>query len=535
MKTTTTRQVSFLLIWALMFALLAGCSDNSESWENDGTHSPAGVSQSSDRGFDSLTGSEDSRPLKMTMFMGIDISSLDPYIMTGGTSTLLAHSLFDVPWVIDKNFKVQYRVASGYDVSEDGLIYTVYLRDNATFHDGTPITAEDVAYSAEMCKSSPVLSDWAGYFDTVKAVDDTTVQITLTQPYAPIINAMKDMFIVSKAAHDAAGQDFGYEPLGSGPYKLKQYIAGNSVTLEAYEEYYLGAASIKTVVYFLISDASTVSMALENKTIDYSDMYLGTDSEQLQAMDHLQFVTAESTSLYYMIFNCSKEPFNNPLVRQALNCAINRQEIADENFYGFFTPSGNLVNDQVFGYSEIADWEYDPQQAKALLAEAGYPNGEGFPMTPLYIISGEEKLAKIVQDNLKDVGLNFPIEVVDISLLLQYIDSGVCDTALMSLDMGTEPAAYSNLLTTGAELNFAHYSNPEVDRLFDKASTTSGLKTREAIYKQIWDIYQQDAPYCVFGHQNATVICSADLDVSALDTYAPFASSHILPYYLKWK
>lgn len=517
-----------ILALCLAIGLLGGCTDTPAESQASSAASTGAEGTPMD--------ASGERTLNMTMMLGTDVATLDPFLVVGSTSYLVCKSLYTTPWVMDKQFNIHYQAATGYEVSGDGLVYTITLRDDVKDHSGNPITSEDFVYSALNCIPGAMYNAWSQYFDTVEAIDPTTVKITLSKPFSPLIASMGDMPLVSKAAHEAAGKDFGYTPVGTGPYRLREYNVGESITIEAVEDYYLEPAAIKTVSYKLIPEKSTVSIALETKEIDFSSDYSATDQDRLIGLDYLQLVTQPVSVFNYVTFNTTVEPFTDARVRQAINYAINREAVVQVSAEGYGTPTGEMLTEQIFGYAKTEGFDYDPERAKELLAEAGYPNGEGLPMCPIYVYATEAKDAQVIQQNLKDIGIDWPIEECDISLLIDYMGNGTAAISVFASGLLVNDASeFSSMLHSQGGYNDARYANTGVDEWFDLAVETPDNAQRLSYYRKIWEQVQQDAPYAMLYYHTAQILCSADLDVSKAETYGMYGSTNILPYYLSWK
>jgi ABC-type transport system substrate-binding protein len=461
-----------------------------------------------------------------------ELTTLEPTQVVGGTDYLLLQSLFDSPWDIDIDFNIHYRLVTKYEISDDGLNYTLTLREGAIFQNGEPVTAEDVAYSAELSREAPLTSEWGSYIDTATVVDASTVRITLTSPYAPLINSLADLFIVPKAAHQAAGQNFGYEPIGGGPYKLISYSAGDRIVLEAFEDYY-NPANIKNVTYKFLGESSTVSVALETGEIDFSSAFSKTDLPHLSSLDTLQLIQGPASSWDGIVINTAVTPYDNPLVRQAFNYAIDRESLVIGAKNSLAVAGSSPWNQLVFGYKETPGFPYNPEKAAQLLAEAGYPNGEGFPEFSIITVPGSIDGPQIIQQNLKDLGIETTIEELDMSLLFDYLINGTAVLTYAPFGMGADAAFYASLLVTNGGANWTNYSNPEVDELFAKAAETSDPSSRKEYYGKILDIYQEEAPYAVLYYDISAALYSIDLDLSAIENFSGvYADS---PYNFKWK
>jgi peptide/nickel transport system substrate-binding protein len=199
------------------------------------------------------------------------VSTLDPFKTSLTVDLMLFKQIYESLYYIDDYAKPHGRIASSHTTSPDGLVYTFNLRKDAFFHNGDPVKASDVVFSFKTAIASPVLAPYVNVIKEVKKIDDSTVQITLKQPYTPFLNNSSQVFIVSEKAYTAAGNKFGatITGAGTGPFKVVKYDGNTRIELEAFPKYYLGEAAIKKVTFIPMSDQSTGLIAFENGELDF--------------------------------------------------------------------------------------------------------------------------------------------------------------------------------------------------------------------------------------------------------------------------
>ena len=263
------------------------------------------------------------------------------------------------------------RIAESYEISDDGLDYTFHLRDDVTFHDGTPVTADDVVFSIELYKASEYQGSQISMLSSVEATDEHTVVCHLDAPYSPFLQGICSPMIASKAYYESSEDDFVNNPIGTGPYKFVSRAKGSNIKLEANEDYYRGAPEIKEVTFEVIPDSSTKAIALQTGEVNFAEIDSAT-KPQLEANPAITIAEVPTSAFSYIAMNTEKEPFNDVKVRQAINYAIDRDNLVAVCYDGEAEVNSNICAKERFGYSgDQFQYTYDPEKAKALLAEAG--------------------------------------------------------------------------------------------------------------------------------------------------------------------
>src|SRR5690625_4295810 len=292
----------------------------------------------------------------------------------------------------DGSTELEPDLAEKWDISEDGLEYTFYLRDDVEFHDGTPFNADAVKFSIDRqidpdhpfhdTGQYPYADFTFGMVDSVEVVDEYEVKITLSEPFAPFLSnmAMHSASIVSPSAVEEFGDDFTANAVGTGPYKLVKWDPGVEVILEKNEDYFKGAPSIDKLIFKPITESETRLAELEVGNLDLIVNVPPDNLQYLREDDRVQVLEEPSMHVWWTAFNTQIEPFDDVRVRQAFNYAINKESIIENILQG----TGELANSPlppiVWGHKPNVDnYPYDPEKAKELLEEAGY--GDGLSIT----------------------------------------------------------------------------------------------------------------------------------------------------------
>ena len=443
-----------------------------------------------------------------------DVDTLHPTDFSTTVELNVLNQLYDTLMYMnpDGTHEPEPRIAESYEVSEDGLDYTFHLRDDVAFHDGTPVTAEDVVFSIELYQSSEYQGSQISTLAGVEATDEKTVVCHLDSPYAPFLKGILSPFICSKAYYESDPDAFVTNPIGSGPYKFVSRTTGSNIVLESNEDYYRGAPTIKNISFEVIPDTTTKAIALQTEEIGFAEI----DSSvlgQLEANPAITVTEVPTSSFCYVSMNLEKEPFDNVLVRQAINYAIDRENLVTVCFEGEAEVNSNICAKNRRGYSEDQlQYTYDPDKAKELLAEAGITTP--YDLGEILVAEKYSNLATVIQNDLKAVGLEVTISVKEFNAYISDLTSGNYSiTALnMTLEGDTqtlEMAFTSDYIGTA---NNARYSDEEMDELFNQTRSEIDPDKRLELFDQILSKAQEEAIYAVLCNPLTLYAYSADLN-----------------------
>ena len=410
-----------------------------------------------------------------------------------------------------KTLEVVPELAEKWEVSSDGLVYTFHLRKGVKFQSGRALKAEDFVYSWSRVANKDTasylayhLSPIKGYDECqagtattlagVKAIDDNTLEVTLSYPYADFITTLGHVVFYPVAKEDIEkwGDEYTKHINGTGPFKFVEWIDDQSIKLVRNDDYYGDKASLDEVQYVIIADENTAFLEFKGGNLEYTDIPVGkikATQEDPKLKDGA--IVKPMLALYYYGFNLETAPFkDNAKLREAISWAIDRKNIVDTLMEGAPTPATGFVPPGIPGFQENAsEVTYNLEKAKALLAEAGYPNGEGLPTLQFGFNTGagHEQIAEAIQADLKDIGINVEIEGFEWGTMLEKAKAGeivfyrlgwVADYPTM--DNFLYPLFYSK-----SSDNYGEYNNPEVDKLLLEARSTIDKDARIAKYREI--------------------------------------------------
>ncbi len=449
-----------------------------------------------------------------------DSVSLDPHNAVDAESFRLTFNFYEsLVGASSEDNKIVPKLAEDWNVSEDGTVWTFELREGVKFHDGTELDAEAVVYNFERMsdENHPQHKGAFSYYKRllgtkikeVKAEDKHTVVFQLHESSATFLPnlATPSFGIISPTALEEHGEEIASNPVGTGPFTFDSWKKDSEITLEKNEEYWNeGLPKLDKVIYKVIPDNSARLTALKNGEIDIMESLNTSDIESVKSDDRLKFNTRPAGNIGYISLNREMEPLDNPKVRQAINHAIDRQGIADAFFGGQAEVASTMLPSTSWAFnSEIKGYEYNPEKAKELLAEAGYSDGfelEYSTMSdPRLWMLQPQKIAEVVQENLEEIGITAKVNSSEWATHVEQVNNLKHDMAVMGwITQNGDP---SNILETlfhsaNAEApvaaNNSAFKNDKVDELFKKAEVTLEQEEREKYYKEIQKIIHEDAP-----------------------------------------
>ncbi|MDM5336728.1 ABC transporter substrate-binding protein [Fictibacillus enclensis] len=495
-----------VLVLLLVLSLgLAGCKSSSEGASSDGKDKGGGV---------------------MIYGRGGDAVGLDPAHETDGESFIVTEQVFETLTGYKKeNTDVVPELAKSWDISKDGLKYTFKLEKGVKFQDGTDFNADAVVKNFERWVNGdaakfPYYASMFGGFKNdpgqvikeVKALDDSTVEFTLKRPQAPFLKnlAMSPFAISSPAAIDKYGDKYGEHPVGTGPFKFKEWKRGDTISVVKNDKYWKkGLPKLDGVTFKVIKDNSARLNALTKGEVDLIDGVNPSDIDKIKSDKNLQIFERPSMNVAYFGFNTEKAPFNKKEVRQAISHLVNKDDLIKNFYNGTAEPAITPLPSSIAGQNkDVKDYAYDEAKAKELLKKAGYPNGFkmdlwAMPVSRPYMPNGQ-KIAEAIQANLAKVGIKANIVTFEWGTYLEKLRKGEAPAFLIGWtgDNGDADNFLYTLLDkdTIDSNNYSRYKSEPVHKLLIEAQSTADEAKREELYKKAQEIIHEDAPWVPLVH-----------------------------------
>ena len=426
---------------------------------------------------------------------------LDPHRTTAYFSFEVLENVFDTLVEPDENLQMRPALAKSWEVSPDELTWTFHLREGITFHDGTPLTAEDVVFSYRRIIDEELANvDKFSAVTAVEAPDPSTVVLRTDRPVPNMLTNLggfKGMAIVSRGNVES-GQ-IATHPIGTGPFSFRDQRSGDSITLAANPDYWDGPPDIAGVKFRFISEPSTALSALQAGEIDWTDSIPTQRVAQLTGDDSVTLAVTPSNDYWYLALNEAREPWNNVRVRQAIAYAIDRGAIVQATSYGTASvnqlaiPEGNPWYTPYDRYSP--DGEDGLSKARELLRESGaQPTNLDMLVTTDY--PETVTAAQIIADNLASLGITVDIRTVDFATWLDEQNSGNFDMLMMGWLGNIDPDDfyYAQHHTDGTS-NAQKFSNVEVDRLLDAGRIETDRAARSDDYAAAATLIADEVSY----------------------------------------
>ena len=529
MKTTRANQLIGVAAALVILLLLAACGGGSESDTptaeptaapaDAATEAPAQAAEDSSEGSDTVV--DTSRLVQLF----VDPPTLDPHLTTDTTSARIIVEVFGGLVTIDRDLNIVADLAESWEISGDGRVYTFRLRQDAKFHDGKPVTANDVQWSLERVTNplteSPVVGQYLGDIIGVKEkiagdattisgvrfVDEHTIEITIDEAKSYFLAKLTypTGFVLDKENVEANPRAWFREPNGTGPFRLKEYVVGETLVLERNEEFHLGPPKLEEVEFIL--SGGTSLLMYENDEIHVTGVGLA-DLDRLNDPGNKLYpelrTAPASFSVNYIGLNVNEPPLDDVNVRQALNLAIDKEEIASIVLGDLVEPADGILPPNFPGYNEsVRGYEFDPDRARQLLTASKY--GSDLENIPPITITTPGSFGANVSLDMEvilqmweiNLGITAEFQQTEYATFLKDLHKG----RFQMFDIGwiadyPDPENFLDILFHSESTNnHTHYSNPEVDELLVRARVETDTTARYALYNQAEQIILEDAPW----------------------------------------
>ncbi|NGP44890.1 ABC transporter substrate-binding protein [Bacillaceae bacterium SIJ1] len=428
-------------------------------------------------------------------------------------------------------------LATEWSASEDGLVWTFKLRDDVKWHDGEDFTADDVAFTFNglVLDESKGANSAANFqaVKEVKKVDDYTVEFHMNRPWSALpaylgFNAEIVPQHILEGTDVWNNTEFNKEtPIGTGPFKVVNNTPGQSVELEANEEFFLGRPNLDKVTYKILADVNTHIAQAMTGELDIFSLEDTSSLERLESVNTLKIEPRDVTRYYWLGVNQNDERFQDAKFRQAIMHAINRPAIIDNILKGYATVADAAISPNLEKYytNDVTQYDYDPEQAKALLEEIGYTmNSEGVMEKDGETLSFEfdvaiqgdlVTIAQLIQQDLKAVGMDVELVTMDWNSMIQK------DVVERNYDMmmnwwtyPDDPDVYAQYHSSNADTgnNIPNYKDEEMDRLLELGRQTTDPDERAEVYKELQAYMSEELPYQYLWYPQETIVMNAKLN-----------------------
>lgn len=440
--------------------------------------------------------------------------TLDPHKTGAAVTSTILRNAGDT--LIAKNFDGEYvpSIATEWSISEDGLTWTFKLREDVVFHDGTPLDAEAVKFTFDRILDPETGAVSAGSsigsMVSTSAPDKYTFEFVLEEPFAPLLQNLTApvLSIVSPEAVGKMGDEFGRKPILSGPWMVDEWRTGDRIVLKRNPDYrwapdFLhqdGPAHIETLTFqSIIEEASRIAAFEAGET--HQTTLAAVDVERITSAEQSWIISFLRLGVVFLEFNVTVAPFDDVLVRRAINHAVNKQDVVSAAVEQYGQPAYGFLSPAMFGYWEgIEEYApaFDVEKAKSLLAEAGWEDADGdgilekdgakFEFTVLNLPTDAwSRAAQVVQSQLRDIGIVMEIQQLEFATLLEEAKTGNHQAEIMGYTYLDPDIAYLwfHSSQAGTGLNMSHIKDPELDAMIMEGRSTMDLEERAAVYEDL--------------------------------------------------
>ncbi len=442
---------------------------------------------------------------------------LDPNKTSAYFSFEVLENVYDTLVEPDADLQMRPALAESWDVTPDQLTWTFHLRRGVKFHDGSPLSADDVVFTYRRIIDEELTnSDKLSAVTDIRATNPSTVVIRLKQPSPNLLTNLggfKGMAIVQRKNVESG--EITTHPIGTGPFSFGGQKSGYSITLNANPDYWAGAPKVSGVIFRFIPEKSTALSALQAGEIDWTDSIPTQRVNQLRDDDSVNLAVVPSNDYWYLALNEARKPWNDVRVRQAIAYAIDRDAIVTATSYGTAAKNQLAIPKGNFWYTDYDRYHYDIDQAKRLLAEANAsPQNLDMLVTTEY--PETVTAAQIIADNLAPLGITVNIRTVDFATWLDEQNTGHFDMLMMGWLGNIDPDDfyYAQHHTDGTS-NAQKFSNPEVDQLLDAGRVETNQDARADIYRKAATIIADECSYIYL--YNPSVIQAWNKDMSGYE------------------
>jgi peptide/nickel transport system substrate-binding protein len=445
------------------------------------------------------------------------LNTWDPWTLTQAEQQKAYKRVYSFLVNVTPDLKVEPNLAESWEISDDAKTFTFHLYENATWHDGEPVTASDVKFTFERAAlpdsgsrfvpqavflegAQDFLDGKANEIGGLKILDDHTIQFVLTQPNVALLTSLYNQVVAPKhifesiPVGDVAESEYATSsPIGSGPWKVVNYIPDQIIELERHDGYFLeGLPYADKYVYRIFQNQPAMVAALEAGEIDLAEL-VPADIERIEGVPYLEVQQYPKRAGQHLVFNTKLEPWGDLQVRQAIAYAIDEEGLCTSAFLGACEPGAHTFPQKWTWSSKAATYPYDPEKARTLLEEAGFDFSKEYTLLTYY--TSNDPVA--IQAMLADVGVNVNVLVLDPPAYLEERTKDSWDLQYLGTFGSADPNdVVSDVSTCGKEdTHYLRYCNPEVEELEALGPTIVDFGERQKVYQQIDEIIKAELPW----------------------------------------
>lgn len=450
----------------------------------------------------------------ITIALTQDILSFDPMLTSDIYSEAVLRCVYTTLYDFDENLKIRKKLVKS-EKQIDDYSWQFEIHDDVKFQDGSSLTTDDVIFSIERAMKGGRTQKALEVIDYVKKIDDTKFGLYCKESYSdlPSLFAKAETSIVSKKVVNTDGYDFT-KPIGAGPFKFVERKQNEKISLERFDDYYLEKAASPLLDFVVIVTEQERTASLLSGDIDILFSVSAYDSDKLKIASAVKLLQAPSSKIEYLSLNNTHAPLDNPKVRLAISYAINRDSIASGVYHGYSSPATSLIPKGIIGHLE-SPVTYNPEKAKQLLQEAGYPNGFSFNVITIDTI--RKNTLEYIKLDLAEIGIELNYNLVTMKEAADMMMQNEHDSILVGWAFNSDPNGVLPVLLgtgSGKTMNSSNYSNPTVDELIKNARGENDKNKKEAIYQEINTIVSNDSPIVVL--QNPMILSAAKNNIEGI-------------------
>lgn len=465
----------------------------------------------------------------ITIAAPVDINTLDPRNGSGTITTNVMAYVYDSLLKTDETGKVVPNLAESFK-QVDATTWEFVLKKDAKFSDGSPLTADDVKYTVDSfkdpSKNFKLASDYK--FMEIVVQDPQHFQIKLETPFQSLPLRLTCMSILPKAYLEKVGDEkFSQEPIGSGPYKIKEWTKDNQVVLVRNENYYGTKPKADKVVFKIIPEAASRLAALESHEVDVVSGVQTSEIERLKKASGLKVVGGPTTRVIFLGMNLKTDsPLKDKRVRQALNYAVDKQEIIKGVLDGNATQIATIATPQYqFADPNVTPYEYNPEKAKELLKEAGYPDGFDIQMSLVEGYMNGEDVAQAISGQLAKVGVKMtPVMEASSGRTPKFKSATILPIYMMGIGGPYSDIDLVSKISFSSGERYSTWSDPKFDALRAKAEETIDPKEAQAAWTELQNYIKEEAPAVFLYQQHMIYAYNSD----KLSGFKPHQDEHIM-------